>query len=140
MTPRPPPSFDAAERAALDEIGRQLRADGWARHVTPAWLLATWDELSVTANGYELSIDDYTNDLLARDGIEWALSVCQPLFRAKLSSWVEAADRAFVAGTEEDAEGSLGRSWPVDETSGWWWKRRPKTGPLADSLVGRSRM
>jgi hypothetical protein len=137
MTARAPPSFDADEQAVLDEIGRRLRADGWANHVTAAWLLTTWDKLSTSVDGYELTIDDYTNELMARDGLEWALGACPQPLRVKLLSWIETADRAFVAGTQDDNDSVLGRFFRVDETSGWWWKRVPKAGPLAESLPHR---
>jgi hypothetical protein len=140
MTSRPPPSFDADEQAVLDELGRRLRAEGWANHVTAGWLLATWDELSASVDGYELSIDDYTNDLMARDGLEWVLGACAEPLRAKLQARIQAADRMFIAATQPDDDGALGRLVRVDETSGWWWKRRPKTGPLADSLPHRARI
>ncbi|HEY2048509.1 MAG TPA: hypothetical protein VGH03_04155 [Caulobacteraceae bacterium] len=132
----PPPNFDAAEQAVLDELGRRLRAEGWANHVTVEWLLAAWGELSGSVAGYELTVDDYANELMARDGLEWTLGACADPLRAKLQAWIEAADGVFIAATEPDDDGSLGRA---DETSGWWWKRRPKTGPLADSLPHRVR-
>jgi hypothetical protein len=136
---RPPPSFDADEQAVLDEIGRRLRADGWADHVTAAWLLTRWDELAASVDGYELTIDDYTNELMARDGLEWVLGTCPQPLRAKLLSWIETADLAFVAGTQDDGDGVVGRFFRIDETSRWWWKRAPKSGPLADSLPHRAR-
>jgi hypothetical protein len=134
MTARAPPSFDAEEQAVLDEIGRRLRADGWANHVTAAWLLAAWDKLAASVDGYELTIDDYTNDLMARDGLEWVLGASPPPLHAKLLSWIETADHAFLAGTQDDGDGVLGSFIRIDETSGWWWKRTPRAGPLADSL------
>ena len=137
---RAPPRFDAAEQAVLDELGRRLHAEGWANHVTPAWLLATWDKLAASVDGYELTIDDYSNDLMARDGLEWTLGACAEPLRAKLQAWVQAADRTFIAATQPDDDGALGRLVRIDETSGWWWKRRPKTGPLADSLPHGARI
>jgi len=134
MTPRQQPSFDPAEQASLAEIGRRLHAEGWANHVTVAWMLAEWDELSRAVDGYDLSVDDYTNDLTARDGLEWTLSECGQALRAKLSSWIEVADRTFIARTQMDDDSALGSHFRVDESSGWWWKRRPMQGPLADSL------
>ena len=70
------PSFDASEQAILDEIDRNLRAQGWAKHVTVEWLLREWRTLSTTVDRYMLTIDDYTNDLTSRDGLEIALANC----------------------------------------------------------------
>ena len=137
MTHPQQPSFDASEQAALAEISRRLHVQGWA--VTVAWMLAEWHELSLSVDGYDFSVDDYTNDLIARDGLEWALAECQQPLRAKLLSWIEVADREFIAGTQDDVDGALEHFCDVDESSGWWWKRRPATGPLADFLTSRAR-
>jgi hypothetical protein len=131
------PSFDPSEQASLAEIGRRLHAQGWA--VTVAWMLAEWHEFSLSVDGYDLSIDDYTNDLIARDGLERTLAECQQPLRTKLLSWIEVADQEFIANTQDDVDGALGRFSDVDESSGWWWKRRPATGPLAEFLTNRSR-
>ncbi len=130
------PSFDDSEMAALDEIGRRLRAQGWADHVTVYRLLSSWREVASTADHYHSTIDDYTNDVTSRDGIELVLAACAPPLRDKLLHWVEATDGEFVARTIDDPGEAIGRYYRLDEASGWWWRRKPERGPLADYLAG----
>ena len=131
----PQPTFDKAEQAAPEEIGRRLRAQGWADHVTVAKLLSDWRNLASSVDRYSLSIDDYTNDLTSRDGLELVLAACAASLRDKLHPWVDAADREFTERTETDADEAFGHFYRVDDLSGWWWKRRPTKGPLADYLA-----
>jgi hypothetical protein len=120
----------------LDAIGDRLRASGWASFVTVDRLVEDWCQFADEAGQYQLTVDDYTNDLTARDGIELALHECPPVLRGRLQAVIDAADERFRAGTVDDAEGSVARYFRVDDGSGWWWKRRPKAGPLADFLLG----
>ena len=129
-------SFDAAESAELDDIGCQMRSEGWADHVTVLRLLADWESLAKSVDRHPLTIDDYTNDLCSRDGLDLALRRASPSVRAKLQSCVDQADREFTFRTGEDAGSALGRYYRLDARSGWWWKRRPVAGPLADYLAG----
>jgi hypothetical protein len=135
MTRLEQPSFDSTEQAILDEVGRRLRADGWAAHVTVSRLLRNWQQLSISVDQYKLTIDDYTNDLTSRDGLELVLSQSPGALHTKLRQFVESADKEFLARTHEDKEKSLGRFYRIDEFSGWWWKRRPAAGPLAEYLA-----
>jgi hypothetical protein len=57
----------------------------------------------------------------------------EPL-RAKLAISIEKADSEFLARTRDDTGSALGRYFRIDESSGWWWKRAPATGPLAEYL------
>lgn len=126
--------FDTSERAALDRIGEQLRAAGWAQHVSVPRLLKTWIAVSWEVDSYTLTIDDYTNDLCARDGLEIALSAADVGLRTKLLAIVSQADRAFIARTVDDEGVAVGRHYRLQATSDWWWRRRPTAGPLADYL------
>ncbi|SHK53408.1 hypothetical protein SAMN05444159_3508 [Bradyrhizobium lablabi] len=129
------PSFGASEQAVLDEIGHRLRARGWAAHVTVARLLRDWQKLSGSVDRYKMTIDDYTNDLTARDALEIVLAECQEPLRAKLRLPIEGADKEFLARTQEDVGHTLERYFQISQSSGWWWKRRPVTGPLAEFLT-----
>ena len=131
-------NFDHPERAALDEIGRQLRSEGWAQHVTIQSLLETWRDLALGVDQYECTIDDYTNDLCSRDGLELALSRADLPLSAKLLSVIEAADHEFCLRTAHDGGTAVGQYCRIDESSGWWWRRRPVAGPLADYLAGET--
>lgn len=128
-------SLDPSERADLDNIGRQMRSEGWADHVTVLGLLEDWESLSKSVDRYKLTIDDYTNDLCSRDGLEVALRRVAPSLRAKLQRSVDEADQEFAARTDDDAGAAVGRYYRIDASSGWWWKRRPLAGTLADYLA-----
>ena len=131
--------WNEMERPILDRIGDRLRAAGWASFVTVERLMRDWRDLSEEAGQYPATVDDYTNDLTARDGLELALRECPPLLRDRLQAVIDAADERFKAGTVDDNEGRVARYFRVDDGSGWWWKRRPKAGPLADFLLAGDR-
>jgi len=122
---------------ALDEIGHRLRARGWAAHVTVARLLRDWQRLSISVDQYKMTIDDYTNDLTARDALEIILTECRGPLGAKLRLLIEEIDNGFLARTQEDVGHALERYFQSDRSAGWWWKRRPGAGPLADFLTGQ---
>jgi hypothetical protein len=126
------------EKAVLDEIGRDLRAHGWATHVTVERLLRDWKELSESVDRCEMTVDDYTNDLTARDGLELVLAKCQEPLRGKVRVLVEAADDDFRRRTVEDEAGAVPRYFRVTTTSGWWWKRKPAGGALAEYFADHS--
>ena len=130
--------FSTSEQAVLDEIGQRLRARGWAEHVTVMRLLRSWHELSVSVDQYRMTIDDYTNDLTSRDALEIVLAECPEPLRARLRLLIEQADTEFHARTQEDVAHTLGRYFWLTESSGWWWKRRPVAGPLAEYLTQRA--
>jgi hypothetical protein len=131
------PSFTTSELAVLDKIEHQLRADGWADRVTVPYLLQRWQKLSSSVDRYMLTVDDYTNNLCARDGLEIVLAGCQEPLRAKLRLVTEEADKEFLAKTQEGVGHALGRYFRIGQSSGWWWKRTPATGPLAELLNRR---
>lgn len=128
-------SFDPSESAELDNIGRHMRTEGWADHVTVLRLLEDWQRLARGVDRYDFTIDDYTNDLWSRDGLEVALQRAAPNLRAKLQRCIGQADQEFVARTCDDAGAAVGRYYRIDALSGWWWKRRPIAGALADYLA-----
>ena len=134
MSHKVKPDFSISEQAALEEIDQSLRAQGWAAHAKVTWLLREWQALSASVDRYDLTIDDYTNDLTARDGLEIALATCPEPLRSKLERVVESADEQFVTRTQEDIGHTLGRYFRIDEASGWWWKRTPDVGQLAELL------
>lgn len=127
--------FDGPERLALDEIGRHLRAKGWAVRVTGLEVLQEWQRLASSACYYEWSIDNYTNDLTSRDAIELMLKEAPERISIKLRRLVELADEEFALGTVADERGEIAIYYRVDEASGWWWKRKPAAGPLAEYLA-----
>jgi hypothetical protein len=128
--------LDPSEQDILDEIGAQLRARGWAGFVTVAWLVRDWRILAQRASEYAFTVDDYTNDLTARDGLEIVLAGCPEPLRTKLKSAIEETDKKFLAGTQDDATRSLENYFRIG--AGWWWRRIPRRGSLAEYLAARS--
>lgn len=125
------PGEHADEAAALT---RRLHDEGWASHVTVGRLFQEWGQLAGEVEGYKLTVDDYTNDLTARDAIELVLSRCSDQFGAWAKPMIDEADQRFTDRTAPDEEGVLGRYFGISEEAGWWWLRRPVSGPLADYL------
>lgn len=130
-------NFDAKDKAALSAIDQVLRANGWATNVSVERELSAWRSLSVEIDSYTASIDDYTNDLTSRDALEIALQACHGALLSKLRSHVKHSDEQFLARTEDDNDSSVGRFCRIDASKGWWWKRRPTKGALAECLAER---
>jgi hypothetical protein len=120
--------------AELDTCAAQLRSEGWAAFVTYAHLLASWRSLGKQVAAYQHTVDDYTNDLTSREGLNQLMRRCHPMTALRLSAELEELDTAFRAGTDHDATGALGLFFRIDESSGWWLRRIPKIGPLRDYL------
>jgi hypothetical protein len=128
--------WNEAERAVLDSIGASLQSRGWAKFITVERLIRDWQRVARRAGDYQDTVDDYTNDLTARDGLAIVLSECPSPLRERLRPLIDDADNCFRDGTIDDQEGRLSRFFRIDHDSGWWWKRRPRVGPLADYLLG----
>lgn len=124
---------ERAEKAPL--VTQRLHDEGWAWHVKVDQLFQEWGQLAVKVDDYELTVDDYTNDLTARDAITLVLSWCSDQFGTWAKPLVDEADQRFRDRTAPD-EGVLGRYLRISEDAGWWWRRRPVSGPLGDYLDG----
>ncbi|SRR6266849_5688802 len=134
-----PPTWTDAERRLLDELSRSLLDAGWGRGratpLTVEHLLKSWRQLGDDVSTYELIIDDFTNDLTSRDGLEKVMADCSSTtFRNKLRGIIDLADTRYREATREDGGTALSRHFQVDEKSGWWWRRCPRSGPLAQFL------
>ncbi len=127
--------LDPSETAALERIARDLRSEGWATHVEVERLLRDWEALAASVDRYRLTVDDYTNDLTARDGLELVLARCQEPLRSRLRVVVEAADEEFRSRTLKDDAGAVARYYQITNESGWWWRRKPAA---VEYLAGRS--
>jgi hypothetical protein len=136
MPEGPALNFDSREKVALSAIDQALHANGWANHVSVERELSLWRDLSLEVDRYTASIDDYTHDLTARDVLEIALKVSQGALLNKLRSHVQYSDEQFLARTEDDQGRAVGRYYRIDASDGWWRRRKPTRGPLADYLAG----
>jgi len=127
--------LEPSEQAVLDEIGTGLRARGWADFVTVTSLLGNWRDLALQVREYTGTVNDYTNDLTTRDALEIVLAECPEPLRTKLKSAIEQADKEFLCGTQDDANHSLEIYYRINSASGWWWRRKPCSGWLAEYLA-----
>ncbi|HEX3425598.1 MAG TPA: hypothetical protein VHT30_05665 [Acidimicrobiales bacterium] len=127
-------TFNQGDDAELRHLTARLHQEGWANHVTVERLVDEWWTLANCVDVYPLTIDDYTNDLTGRDALERVLSWVSPALRERIKDAVETADADFRSRTVEDDGESLNRYFRIDESSGWWWHRRPAGGPLSDYL------
>jgi hypothetical protein len=123
------------EHAALVAFEAQLHREGWAEFVSVARALNGWDELSRTLNRYEATIDDYTNDLYDREVLDLALKSLPAQLREKLAAAIDPIDERFRQASVADTDHQLGRFHRIDDMPGWWWRRIPSEGPLADYLA-----
>jgi hypothetical protein len=119
----------------VQRIEAALRDEGWADHVSLARQLRVWTSLSEEVNSYTATVDDYTNDLCTRDYLAEVASRASSHLRTTIEDHLASADEAFRASTVEDADGRLGRFFRIQPKDGWWWHRRPASGPLADYLA-----
>jgi hypothetical protein len=122
-------------RVAEESIGAGLDVQ-----VSFAQLLNFWSSLvEEVGTGYADTVDDYTNELTARDLLERVLQGVSVELAAKLSTLVKPFDDRFASMTTEDRDHRLGRYFTVG--SGWWWSRVPKvlTGSLREALQSPAR-
>jgi hypothetical protein len=124
-----------AEKVLLKDLSKKLHARGWAEHVSVEWLVTSWSDLALTVNSYEVGIDDYTNDLTSRDALEEVVADCEDAaLRTKLVEKLAAEDALFRDSTEEDGGAAVRPFYRFGGDAGWWWKRRPRSGPLRSYL------
>ena len=124
-------------QAEMKTLTERLHAEGWAAHVTAERLLSDWARLSEKVSSYSLTIDDYTNDLTGRDALDLVLSWASPELIDRLRPEIQRADKRFVEATVEDDRSLIGRYFRIDNKAGWWWRRLPRSGRLADDLSDR---
>jgi hypothetical protein len=124
-----------ADANEVRRIEAALRDLGWADHVSLAEALRCWARLSEEVNRYTATVDDYTNDLCARDYLAEVASRASSHLRTAIEDQLATADVSFRQSTVEDIDGRLGRYAQIQREDGWWWHRRPSSGPLADYLA-----
>ncbi|WP_404352349.1 hypothetical protein LG324_05390 [Phycicoccus jejuensis] len=115
-------------------IESDMRAAGWAGHKGLDRELRSWNQLAAEVNTYEATVDDYTNDLCSRDYLADFASRASKDLRVQVQVHIAGADATFRAATIDDAEGLLGKYYRIELKDGWWWRRKPSSGPLAEWL------
>jgi len=96
-------------------------------------IVADWEAIARGAENYELTLDDWLNDLDLRDIIAGAMAVAPEAIVQILRDTLERADDAFRAATVEfkqslwevgvDAKPGARRH---DRVSQWWYFRYPR--------------
>jgi hypothetical protein len=119
----------------VQSIEAALRALGRADHASLARELIAWAQLSKEVNAYTATVDDYTNDVCSRDYLAEVASLASESLRKAFKDQLASTDELFRASTVEDTDGRLGRFFRIGPEDGWWWHRRPSSGPLADYLA-----
>jgi hypothetical protein len=98
-------------------------------------LLLIWEEVvRRIEQGYRLTLYDYTNDLGARDLLNYlSRSVSSELSR-RMEAAFESTDNRFRAATVEFARGVLPRAATSDR---WWYFRKPRimVGELREDFL-----
>lgn len=119
----------------VKRIEAELRHGGWADHTGLVRELRAWGQLAAEVNDYPGSVDDYTNDLCSRDYLQEMEARASFGLRSAINQRVAPIDLAFRGATIEDTDGRLARFFRIESCSGWWWRRRPSSGPLAQYLA-----
>jgi hypothetical protein len=79
---------------------------------------------------------ELAGSLLLRDFLQEALDGLRPPLRERLTDWVAGVDDRYRALTVDDPAGRMALVAAVDPTGrGWWWRRLPDTGPIAEDLA-----
>jgi hypothetical protein len=119
-------------RHANDAVTRYLADRGVSAEVRRKGLrgvVGEWSNVASKAARYDLTLDDWLNDLDLRDIIAGALSVAAEGERAAVRGTLDRADEVFRAATLQSptslwgsAEGMGGALAPVRQ---WWYYRYP---------------
>lgn len=123
------------DESEVQRIEAALRESGWADHTSLDREARVWTRLSEEVNNYMATVDDYTNDLCSRDYLAEVASRASNGLRGRIEHQVAAADETFRASTVEDTDKRLTQYFRIQPDDGWWWHRRPSSGPLADYLA-----
>lgn len=123
-----------AEERVLRALEGELHRAGWARFVTTERQLKGWTELASEVNAYSGSVDDYTNDLCGRDALELIVQGSPQALATRLGDLLREIDDGFLLRTVPDDAHVLGRYYRSTPAQGWWWRRVPSAGPLAEFL------
>ena len=116
-----------------DPVTRYLAARGVSDSVRRGGLeglVARWSAIASTAGRYDLTLDDWLNDLDLRDILAGALAVAPAFARDEVRSALSRADAAFRAATVESARslwGAAGEGANAhDQVRQWWYFRYPR--------------
>ncbi len=111
------------EQAALGVL--ESRFSQRARFpITLESLISDWETLvKEVQEGYPSTVDEYTNDLTARDLLEEVLCSLSEASQRKVAKVIRPLDEHFRTATCPDEDHVLSRYFRVHD--GWWWSRIP---------------
>jgi hypothetical protein len=118
---------ESTERDAID------LAISWAAHVgkIDADRALPWSDRSVWTE------HDLAAALHMRDFVQMALDRLPPALQKRMQLVVSPVDAQFRSYTVEDPRKRMAVIAGVDLAGrGWWWRRVPETGPIAQDLAG----
>lgn len=125
----PRPNED--DYASIDAAARELRLRGWRIDFSPNAVVSQWTSfVQAVEEGYQMTIDDYTNALSVRRSAEEARPYLAPLISDALDDRLKPLDDRFRAATFE--AGKL----PGSGQAHWWETRLPcvLVGELAEDV------
>ena len=116
-----------------DRVRQYLRRRGCPHGIVQGGLdglMSHWESLvEAVDEGYDLTFEDYLNDMDLRDILGGALEVTTPDDRAAAEQVIEELDRRFLSLTVECSPiwgEKTARENEHDPAVQWWYFRRPK--------------
>ena len=105
-------------------------------------MIDDWGSIAASAERYDLTLDDWINDLDLRDIIAGALAAASPSEQRSVRATLAQADERFRAATVECArpltDAGTGESEQAPGPPAAWWYRRAPAHPgatLRDDLT-----
>lgn len=120
--------FTEQEQQLLDSITRDFSKRAKHAHLQSfeEFMGKLYKFLGRVENGYEMTIDDYTNDLGRRDLAEELIAKVPSNLKKKISESLKVWDERYDKATNPTEKSIL------KENGSWWWYRLPKI--LIDEL------
>ena len=121
-----------------DPVTEYLAERGVASRLVEGGLSGLADRWEAIADaledGYDLTLDDWLNDMDLRDILAGALAVAPDAARTAVSAQVAEADRRFLAGTLPSGAPLWGEEIAAEEghdpaTQPWFFRRPKRPGP-----------
>lgn len=116
-----------------DRVRQYLRRRGCTQSVVKGGLdglVNHWDGVvSAVAEGYDLTLQDWRNDMELRDVLHGAIEIATGEERARAEKRVERLDKRFKELTVECGPvpgDDLAAEEGYDPTEQWWFYRRPR--------------
>lgn len=115
-----------------DPVESYLKSRGASDDLVESGLagaVARWESIAKSVDHYDLTLDDWLNDMDLRDVIAGALDAAGEGDRARVSGRLERADDLFRQGTVVTGPlwgKALAASHSHDPVHTWWYFRRPR--------------